>query len=247
MLLILDFDGVICNSIYECWCTATESYNIFVKRKSDSYTISETDEGIKKLFFKYRFCVRPPGEFLVLLGLIKEYGRVDAIKFVERKESQSLEIRKFGELFFRIRDKNRKDHLTQWLQLHTPSVDFLEFWKKWGTDKKIYIATNKDLESVMLLFSEWEISIRKEMIFSKEISDDKRYLITSILNNEKIQPEDAFFVDDHIYTLIEARPLGIKVGLALWGYTYPKSVELSTQNGILLFNKFQELESYVYG
>lgn len=247
MLLILDFDGVICNSIYECWCTATETYNIFVKGRGNSCTIPETDKAVKKLFYQYRFCVRPPGEFLVLLSLIKEYGGVDEKEFTEKKEKQSLEIKKFGELFFEIRNKNRKNHLKHWLRLHTPSIDFLGFWEKWGKEKKIYIATNKDLESVMLLFGEWEISIRKEMVFSKEIGDDKKYLISCILDHEKIQPENVLFVDDHIYTLIEAKPLGLKMGLALWGYTYPRSIELSKQNGILLFKKFREIESYAYG
>jgi phosphoglycolate phosphatase-like HAD superfamily hydrolase len=247
MLLILDFDGVICNSIYECWCTTIETYNIFVKGRENNNTIPETDEAVKKLFYQYRFCVRPPGEFFVLLSLIKEYGGVDDIKFVERRETQSLEIEEFGKLFFEIRNKNRKNHLKRWLQLHTPSVDFLEFWNKWGNEKRIYIATNKDLESVMLLLREWEISIRREMVFSKEISNDKRYLLSSILVHEKVQPENALFVDDHIYTLIEAKHLGLKMGLALWGYTYPRSIELSNQNGILMFKNFQEVESYAYG
>ena len=63
-VLILDFDGVIVDSIDECFERSSDAY----KCLNDEFYVSSY---YKKLFYKYRYLVGPASHFVYLFDAIK--------------------------------------------------------------------------------------------------------------------------------------------------------------------------------
>lgn len=61
VVYILDFDGVICDSIDECMLTSYNSFN-----DTNIINICEIPTQYKKYFYEYRFYVRPAKEYFLL-------------------------------------------------------------------------------------------------------------------------------------------------------------------------------------
>ena len=53
-IYILDFDGVICDSIDECMLTTYNSFN-----DTNKINISDVPSHFRKYFYEYRYHVRP--------------------------------------------------------------------------------------------------------------------------------------------------------------------------------------------
>ena len=82
-VLILDFDGVIVDSIDECFERSSDAY----KCLHDEFFVSSCN---KKLFYKYRYLVGPASHFVYLF---------DAIKMISNpKEQECTAEQLFNEL-----------------------------------------------------------------------------------------------------------------------------------------------------
>jgi len=62
-------------------------------------------------------------------------------------------------------------------------------------------------------------------------------LILEILRSRAIRPQELHFIDDQVDTLIKAKPLGINLYLALWGYTNAEQIQLAEQEEIAVLSR----------
>ena len=208
----LDFDGVIVDSIEECFLLSKDVYYGFVNFKYDN-------DVYKKTFYEFRSLVNPPSEYMVLHKTIECYLKDNSIdsrlKFRELKKKLTQDQKnKFEYLFFQLRKHYQKD-IENWLSLH----QITDFGKTLQNKKlpHYFIVTTKKKESVRLLLNHHNIGI--ENIFDIENYrqfGSKGNVISHFLDNSNY--DQALFIDDATENLESVNDKRIRCYFADWGY-----------------------------
>ena len=115
----LDFDGVVIDSVEECYQVARDAYFGFSDLPVDEKTIHS-------LFVKYRGIVRPAYQYLFLSKAMASVGfrdrKDDILKCFKASEQtvsrQEKEL--FEAVFFQIRAVRQRD-LASWIMLNPPT------------------------------------------------------------------------------------------------------------------------------
>jgi len=231
-VLCLDFDGVLCDSMDECFIVG---YNSFYDR--DITAPAEAPQEVYRFFAAHRYLVAPPEDFYLLFHAfevgMKTLGRarfahLQAASRDARKDARA----DFSGKFFARRSLKKAD-AAQWLGLHrlyqqssaVLASDFPGF----------YIVTNKDRDSVERLASHHAYRHKILGIYSREISSDKRVSFEKLFADTALDPRQqrVVFVDDNRMHLEQVKSLGIETCLAAWGYTDPgEEREFSVIHGL---------------
>ncbi len=214
IILALDFDGVICNSIDECLIT---SYNAFYK--SEINNVSKIPEDIKSFFYTNRHLVRPAGEFYLIHKAYQEnFTNIDLMTFNKLKSKYKRESNLFEKRFFLMRNYLKKDD-KNWISLHRIYDHVRGFFRSY--EKKFFIVTTKDKDSVEILSEYFGFRKKIQDIFSKDISIDKRQLFKKLLSkyDQYLLNNKLAFVDDNEFHLAEVQDLPLELYFAAWGYS----------------------------
>lgn len=219
-VIVLDFDGVIADSINECFLISYWAYKGVEKIKPDMLNID--DVLAKELFTKFRYLVGPGHEYYFLLKTI--YGNLGRSNdgfldlYKKNRKTYQHEARAFCERFFRIRKHVQTHLLGQWLRLNPLYQGIDKVIKKALLKNVVFIASTKDEASVNLLLKEKGLDISPENILGKSFSLNKREQLEEIIRRSGERTENVYFVDDNLTYLIRVRSLGINCFLASWGY-----------------------------
>ena len=242
-LLLLDFDGVIVNSIDECLLT---SYNAFQKFENNGVSLaldlSDITPPQQKYFNLYRKFVRPAGEYYLLHRAYK-----DKIEIIDSKSYHELlifykdKLPYYQKEFFNERKRLRLVNREKWLRLHSVYNNLAECWNILINIFNIYIVSNKDKASIILLMNHFNLLVNENQIFGAENGNDKSIIITNIINENSAEPDNVYFIDDNLDNLINVKKIGIKLYLAMWGYGNPDENEDSTIKEIYHDNILQSL------
>jgi len=226
-ILALDFDGVIVDSIDECFERTVEAYAAIC----GPFLVSL---AFKNFFYKYRYLVGPASHFVFLVDAIKSH--------LDTKENNHSVIQVFNQLvvdeigkesnrkkdfegsFFLSRKNVRSLDEAAWLAKHKIYKQILPFIADYCPNS-IYIATMKDSDSVQLLLKYFSIDIPSQNIMGTELGPNKKVHIKKILKTTGVRPADIKFIDDNVGHLIEVIDCGINLAFASWGYGDAKSIE----------------------
>tara|TARA_Y100000294_G_scaffold130888_1_gene123172 strand:- start:390 stop:1076 length:687 start_codon:yes stop_codon:yes gene_type:complete len=211
--LFLDVDGVIIDSIDECYLISSE---VYFKNFKTRIPAPET----KALFYQHRGLVRPVYQYMVLFQAIEsiQQGNGSDIeqKFFELDQSSQVDDNnRFENLFFGLRKKYQAD-LTFWIKIN-PLTPFGQTIKEKHLPNTFFITT-KDKVSVEHISKHY--SIKVDGIFDKEIYSSlgsKGKIITNFLNDHN-DYDSAVFVDDAVEHLDSVDDSRIKCYFANWGY-----------------------------
>lgn len=207
--IFLDFDGVIVDSIYECYEVSKKCIDFQTKIYEPKY---------KELFYKYRFLVRPAYEYLYLHKAIRSY--IDNKSDIEssfKKQKNILtkeEVLKFENSFFSQRSKLQKS-TREWINMHN-LTNFAKSLQNKSLDN-YFIITTKDKISVEILLKHYSINI--ETIFDKNNyikHGSKGAIIKDFLDNSDYNK--AYFIDDSSEHLKSVNDNRVKCFFANWGY-----------------------------
>lgn len=191
-IVFLDFDGVIIDSIDECFLitklTFLQEYNI------------KLNNNIKNVFYKFRGIVGPPYEYFCLINSILKYPNSESkmlsnFKFIRNKEKKIYY--NFEKFFFKNR-KELQNNLEYWCGLH--KLTTLGNKIKNGHLDNFYIVSTKDENSIIILLKFFNIKIPENRIFGNKSFKkykNKGNVINYILsNNEKYK--SGVFIDDSV-------------------------------------------------
>jgi hypothetical protein len=210
--VFLDFDGVIVDSVRECYMVSRDVY-------FDSAPEGSNTSKHEELFFQFRGLVKPAHEFLILHQAIDSFLSGNSLQvpalFEEKKKASSAENNEtFEKLFFARREIYQRD-LETWLKMN-PLTNYGKYLQ--GKKLKNYhIVTTKNLKSVELLLNYHGIVIEK--IYDKEhckIPGGKGSVILEIMKNFSL--ETGIFVDDVVGHLETVKDERVKCYFADWGY-----------------------------
>ena len=210
ILYALDLDGVIIDSIHECYFIGSMVFNkrIITKKKE------------KELFFKYRGLVGPAAHFYNLFKIIKKYleGNLFDIEqeyksdIIKADQSKSLE---FEKNFYSKRIEYQKRKFEGWIELNPLTLFGRHLLNK--NPKNIIIITAKNSYSASEIINYYKINYLN--LFG--IEDIEKYgskgkLLNQILKTSNYQT--MYFIDDHVENLQSIDNKKIKCYFANWGY-----------------------------
>lgn len=215
-VLCLDFDGVLCDSIDECFVTA---YSAYYSDTIDTPDAAPIDNY--RHFCRYRYLVAPADDFFLLFHAFENGIRELDRSIFEHLRTLTIPTRaNFSSKFFQYRSARKQDS-AQWIRLHRmyqqSSLVLL------GDFPKFYIVTTKDRDSVERLAACHGYAHKLLGIYSREISVDKSFLFEKLFSDTGINPQRqrVIFVDDNQEHLEQVKKLPLDSFLAGWGYTGP--------------------------
>lgn len=219
-LLLLDFDGVICDSLNECFVVGRNAY---ARMTGDPLVIVAPEEAEADLlcFFKnHRWMVGPAQDYFLLFWYwfsgVTNLTRDD---FLSGKRSLGKQSAQYGRLFFEERHRLCRRHHDVWLQLSPLYPGVADWLRSVKLESMVHIVTTKDEESVTEILNvhdlgELPLAGKKEF----DVAGGKAEVIVRVLKQYEANPSNAFFLDDNPDYLRDAATVGVNCAWAAWGY-----------------------------
>jgi phosphoglycolate phosphatase-like HAD superfamily hydrolase len=245
--LALDFDGVISDSVAEAFVVALRTFG---ELRRDTERVTEAD----RLFAGGRAAVlrhplypaflelMPLGnraeDFAVLL-MLAERGHAQLDQADYDRQRGALDpgfLDAFHSLFYEQRRQLSDRDRAAWLGLLGPYRDFVEVIRRHAQSVTLALATAKDRRSVEILLSHYGIDdlFPSDRILDKETGVDKRSHLTALAERLALEPSEITFIDDKLNHLESVSQLGVRCGLAAWGYNGARERHQARERGYLV-------------
>ena len=235
MGLFLDFDGVLCDSLNECFVS---SWIAFYLRYRGEQPRSIPLRSYR-LFCSYRPFIRRGEDYLLLHSLIH-----DGVSVRSQPEFDSAvdragweQMATYRALLYAVREEFVQDNLDQWLSLHRPYGGLDRLLVPIATDPEVWIVSTKRPEFIQRILAGWGITWPIERIILP-VSRTKLQVIESIMSRRGMT--EAVFVDDQVDHFASDPVRGLRCCLALWGFVQESVAESAEVDGIDL-EGFREL------
>jgi len=208
--IFLDFDGVVVDSIDECYEVSKHAYFGFAPIRDEA--------KVQELYYEHRGMVRPAQEYGCLFdAIVESLDKGEAVPeiFERIRVTKPKRYALFEQQFFGYRKELQKDQ-AKWLSLHR----LTEYGKSLlNQDLSHYmIVTTKNKESVALLNQHYGIDIPDiydKLDYRKQGS--KGAILDAILDQNPAI-EGGIFVDDAAEHLESVTNPKIKPLFCPWGY-----------------------------
>jgi len=224
VILALDFDGVVWDSVGECYHMARRAY-----REMFGAEPEECEDG----FRQGRWLVRCGGEFLLVLELALE-GRdlrtFSKAEFAHRAAEEAQRLQAFEPIFYRHRQLCRERETPAWMAMQRAYPEFLaELPSLQAHFAELVVCTTKDEASARQLLE--TVGLRLS-IWAKEHGVHKGEQVRDLCAKRGVEPREICFVDDLLDNLEQVEPTGARLFLADWGYNTPEEQDEARRRGI---------------
>jgi len=244
--LILDFDGVIVDSARECFLVALQAY---LKELPKSALVHR----------KARELYDPFVELIPLGNRAEDYGTIlkaleegttleDQEAYDEFRNAQdAVWLEKFQVEFYRVRATMATRDPVSWCDLMRPYGPLLEMLRRQAGRVAYAIATSKDRDSVEALLSHYGVAdlFPPQLILDKQTGHSKIAHLTRLIELLEMEPAELIFVDDKVNHLDSVAPLGVRCGLATWGYNSAREHELAIRRKYVMLT-LENVESRLF-
>lgn len=226
MILALDFDGVVWDSVGECYHMA---------RRAVRSLWGEDPPECERAFRSGRWLVRCGGDFLTLLDLAATDPAGDLTGFSKtefvRRYSSDPRTDAFEKEFYRQRQQAREHEPQAWMAMQSAYPEFLsEISGLQAAFQELVVCTTKDEASARLLLE--TVGLRNLSIWGKEHGLDKGEQMRDLLHQRGLEASQVCFLDDLLDNLEQVQPTGARLFLADWGYNTPAEQEEARRRGI---------------
>lgn len=214
-LLFIDFDGVICDSVNECFVSSWLAYSGY--RRCEPACIPLSDYS---LFRRYRPLIRRGGDYLLLQRCIDK--GIELANQVEFDHQAAIVgeagMNAYHRQFYAARKRLLDDDRSYWLKLNRiyPHV----FRPLLSAAESAWILTTKEVLFVSEILASHGLSWNEKRIICSG-TDRKIDVIEKHLDEE----ETAVFIDDQIDHFSGGVDPRISCYLAAWGYVRPAWLE----------------------
>lgn len=219
-VILLDFDGVLIDSVDEC---AVSAYN----QATGSFcrSLAELPAGYLELFRLNRPISRKAGEFKALAGWCLEQERSGATsRQLNEVEFQAInnpeKNRENGKEFFSFRQRLIDYSTEHWCELNPPIQPIWE-WLRTNSNSRFTILTYKNLPAVKALCQYYQMPIDEADIYASDDGTTKAQNLLKIMSRHGSRAYH--FIDDSLDNLFELKRTdsGVNLYWANWGYTLP--------------------------
>jgi phosphoglycolate phosphatase-like HAD superfamily hydrolase len=251
-ILILDFDGVICNSIHDSYLTALNTYTELMpdhslpwQKNSDQASIFEFEEQYPLYFDQFSRLI-PLGNFaedyFIIIRLL-ETKKVPTIRNQEdfellKKSLSADQLHLYSETFYRNRYRMQEETPASWARLLPSFPGIQEALPVLSQRFLLAIATSKDIRSVNILLDHYGLTqyFPRQNILDKDFAQNKRDHLIRFHEMHRIPFPDLYFIDDKVSHLMDVKDLGIRGYLAIWGFNTTREHRIAESNGFTLLD-----------
>lgn len=226
VLLALDFDGVLWDSVGECYRTALRTWRDLGHPEI---------EAPETAFRSGRWLVRTGGDFGLLLKIAAEDWARDLTdypkeEFERRAAAEAELLETFDRAFYRERDRARREDLSEWLRQQAPYPEVVaEIPALREAFREIVICSTKDEGAIRELLDTVGLDFP---ILGKGFGTDKRLQMRHLMETRVLPADRIVFVDDLLPNLDPVSEVGVRIALAGWGYNTPTVREEARRRGI---------------
>lgn len=223
MLVFLDFDGVICNSVLECYVASWKTYyGDVVGRLPNVCALTEREQ-----FYRYRPLMRTGEDYVLLQQLIHEgvalHSQSDFDRQLERVGAETM--RSYRELIYRVRARMLVDDRAGWLRLNRVYPHVAAVLDRPASDDRFFILSTKKAQYISEILQDRGIEWPTQRIITAE-GRTKVSIIGEVLQRHR-QTEAVFVEDQPDHFPGGSDSLGFKLScyLAEWGYVQDEWLE----------------------
>ncbi|MEA5535304.1 HAD family hydrolase [Crocosphaera sp. XPORK-15E] len=228
-ILALDFDGVICNGLWEYFQTTQRTYQQIWTNEAQT-TLDQWADS----FYQLRPVIETGWEMPILLrALVLGYKMTElegnwqqiCLTIIQQ---ENLDKKQVMTQLDGVRDHWIQTDLDGWLSLHRFYPGVLERLGEILTSStQLYIVTTKEGRFVKQLLKQQGLNFPENHIFGKEVKQPKYETLRQILKDNAEDPANLWFIEDLLKTLqgvqSQADLTEVKLFLADWGYNTEKS------------------------
>ncbi len=229
-----DFDGVIWDSVNECYHLARMVF------ESQGRLLNRPSEELSRQFRAGRYLVKSGEDFYIIMHLLYEgvdlsSDKFDYNTFANLRNELATEMKRFALDFYALRHRLQDDNFEEWASLQSPFLQVVDQVPRIKeTFRDMVICTTKDQTSVSRLLLSRGINLP---VLGRELSTHKPDQIQHLCRNYNTTPEMILFVDDLLENLAPVRNTGAQVAMASWGYNTPLMRQQALNMGIPLLQK----------
>jgi phosphoglycolate phosphatase-like HAD superfamily hydrolase len=213
-LLVLDFDGVLCDSSRECMLVTWHGAQGHPVETFSRRAVARLPSAFVERFKAYRRFARHLGHFQVALvpdlplmtgqdAFEAAYGALDK----ERRQAFMEQVQAY-------RQQVRAQRTQTWLFHHVFYRGVLSWLRRQPTPP--WIVSARDQASLLALLSRHDVHLPPEQVYGA--STDKLKALSAIAKRTKMSREDLLFIDDHPAHVQAAYRAGFRAMFASWGY-----------------------------
>jgi len=244
LIYVLDFDGVICESVKETAITGWKAASILWNDMPSVAPQEKIDQ-----FRLVRPIIETGYEAILTMRLLYLDEPIEVIytsypeKFKLLVEEANLTIDGLKKLFGDTRDAWIKKDLDDWVNMNPLYEGIAAKLKALGQHRSWYIVTTKHERFVKLILQANGIKLADDKLYGLDRNMSKTEVIKGLL---KSHPNETLcFVEDRLPTLLNIIKNGeipaVKLVFALWGYSRAEDSELAKQFDLTL----QNLETFL--
>jgi phosphoglycolate phosphatase-like HAD superfamily hydrolase len=227
-ILALDFDGVICNSVYEGLLSAWR-----VNRDLWGMSGDGPSPEVRATYARLRPALEIGWEFPVMLRAVLDGIPEEALaKDFQAKwcqhilDTYRLDKNDLTRRFDATRDGWIGSDLDAWLGVqHFYAGIAARLRAAISSPTQVFVITTKEGKYAQLLLERNGVSLPADRVWGKERARPKAELLTTLHRDQGGAYRDIWFVEDRLKTLhsVEQQPDLAEVGLflATWGYNTP--------------------------
>lgn len=227
-LYLVDFDGVICDSRFECMITSYVAYHKLFNGDDFPFDASTIAANARAQFIQYRYLARTAREFALLWDLINAPSEINADKWLSaHTNADKSRLSLFHEAFYAARYQWMEIDISGWLKVHQFYPEVKSVLIRWLAQDRVHIVSSKDSRSILALLHHQHIEVPESLVGGCESGDKNEHFRRLCEATER----DMAFIDDNLENLITAKENGIKPYLASWGYTSTDMIKQAEQKG----------------
>lgn len=231
-ILALDFDGVISDSIRECFVVSNNAYAEF----AGGIMVDDFDQLDKNHVIesrRLRNFIRSGEDYVYINHAIKLGANIQNQADFDGFCAQHAGLRDtFYRLFYKVRTDLSENSPGLWVRLN-PLYDGMQaFLADYEHKENLYIITTKRFSFVDKILHINHIFLPGDNKFTADKVRTKRVIIDEVLKKNTIPPRHFYFVDDQVDTLLKVQELGIHIFLAGWGYNNQEQRQRAQDAGI---------------
>lgn len=241
-VLVLDFDGVICDSTRECMVTAWQAWHKYRREIRGVDTDFTAPKSLQSWFSCVRPFVRGGGEYLVLLDI----WAANAVppnrdEFLSETQKNKAEQARYADFFYECREKLLGSDPEKWCGLHDEHRDVTRLMREVAGRHPIYIATLKDKASVLKLLQHYEVEFSEDLVLDRNDIVTKLEALHKIASSEAVSANSIYFVDDNPLHLLPLKNEFVNSFLSTWGPFDLEARKIALQNDLNTLNDCRPL------
>lgn len=227
-LVAIDFDGVIWNSVDECFRLG---YRVFREMEGPA---EEDESFLMEQFRKGRFLAKNGDDFFITLMMMKEnphidFNQVTPFEYQARRRVFPAQIAEFSGKFYAERHRMMQEDWDTWISWQGPYPGIMEQLPVISdTFFGLAICSTKDKKSIKTLLSSYG---QDYTVFGREYSRYKPDQIKALAAQKGVSIERIIFIDDLMENLGHVHETGALCVMNDWGYNNPGERQRAKEMG----------------